>query len=58
MSLLNPMGLNGPNASPNVQQPDTVAHPVSTSVASYPVASNTLNLTWPLTPYVQPGTSH
>jgi len=54
MSLLNPMGLTGPNATTPYQQPGTAAPSANPLVASYPVGANVMNLTWPIPVYTQP----
>jgi hypothetical protein len=51
---LNPMGINGPASSGNYQQPD---YRVPSAVATSPTGANSLNLSWPIAAYVQPGTS-
>lgn len=52
--VLNPMGINGPAPAPNATQTDYRNPSVSAAVASYPVGSNMLLLTWPIPAYVQP----
>lgn len=50
---LNPMGISGVWQG-NYQQPDVVAHPVSSQVASYSVGTDALALGSSRTPYSQP----
>lgn len=52
---LNPMGLNGPNATPPVQQPNTANPTPNSAVASSPVGADEQNLQQPITRFVQPG---
>jgi hypothetical protein len=55
MSLnLNPQGINGPAWAGNYVQPD---YRVPSAVVTSPTGANSLNLSWPIPAYSQPGTS-
>lgn len=55
MGIFNPLNAGPTQPSPYVQ-PNTANPTVNANVASYPVGANTLDLTWPIPAYVQPGT--
>jgi hypothetical protein len=59
MSLnLDPMGINGPGWSGNAQQANVSNPTVNANVADYSVGANALNISQPITAYVQPGTTY
>lgn len=54
MSIFNPLNA-GPTQPAPYQQPNTANPAANANVASYPVGANPMALSWPLTPFVQPG---
>ena len=55
MPLLNPMGITSGVWQGNYVQPDYRIPTVNANVASYPTGANSLNLSWPIASYSQPG---
>jgi hypothetical protein len=51
---LNPQGINGPGWAGNAQQSDYRVPTVNANVASYPVGTNMLSVTYPVAAYTQP----
>jgi len=54
MSIFNNL-VSGPGWPGNYVQPNTAAPAANANVASYATGANSLNLTWPIASYSQPG---
>jgi hypothetical protein len=54
VSLLNPQQITGPGWSGNYTQPDYRILAANLQPSTFASGANSLNLTWPIAPYVQP----